>query len=387
MDNKEKEIFRKVALERLSSPDKLDQLIQVVSSKAWLVLSLIITLMLIIILWGCFGKINIKVAADGVLLRTGGVLSVYSPVTGQISDVAVRSGTNVDRGDVVARIVVPDILNEIYLLKQQIHDQKNNYNNQIEHFNLLQEQANFTIKNLQERLEHRKILFAKGLLTKDKVLETSGMLQIKIAELDNLKIDRSEAKDKLDQLIDKLNTLHDNLVRQSRVVTPYSGKVIEVKVNNDQLVGAGDKIISLELSGKNIKNLEAILYVNFTEGKKIIKGMDALISPNIIKGEEFGSMIGKVTSVSMYPTTTESILNELGNEDLVKKLTESGPKYKVIIDLESNSNTVSGYAWTSSNGPPVKINSGTICSGTIILTKRSPISFVLPFLKQTIGVD
>ncbi|KTD75489.1 NHLP bacteriocin system secretion protein [Legionella waltersii] len=387
MEVKKKETFRKVALERLSSPDKLDQLIQVVSNKAWLVLSLIIALAFAIILWGIFGEIAVKINAEGVLLRSGGVLNVYSTVNGTISDVAVRPGSNVDRGDVVARILIPEILNDIYILNNQINDEKVNYDNQLKHFDLLQEQANFTIANLKERLQNRQILFDKGLLTKDKVLETSSMLQAKIAELDNLKIQRTDAKNKIDQLNDRLYTLHGNLVRQSRVVTPYSGKVIEVKVNNDQLVSVGTKIISLELTGKNIKDLEAILYVNFTDGKKIMKGMDAMVIPNIVKVEEFGSMVGKVTSISKYPLTIESMVNELGDEELVKKLTETGPKYKVIIDLEPSTQTISGYKWTSSAGPPVRINSGTLCSGTLILMKRSPISFVLPFLKKTVGID
>jgi HlyD family secretion protein len=387
MEVKKKETFRKVALERLSSPDKLDQLIQVVSNKAWLVLSLIIALAVAIIIWSIFGEIAVKISSEGVLLRSGGVLNVYSTVNGTISDVAVRPGSNVDRGDVVARILIPEILNDIYILNNQINDEKVNYDNQLKHFDLLQEQADFTIANLKERLENRQILFNKGLLTKDKVLETSGMLQAKIAELDNLRIQRTDAKNKLDQLNDRLYTLRGNLVRQSRVVTPYSGKVIEVKVNNDQLVSVGTKIISLELTGKNIKDLEAILYVNFTDGKKIMKGMDAMVIPNIVKVEEFGSMIGKVTSISKYPLTIESMINELGDEELVKKLTETGPKYKVIIDLEPSPQTISGYKWTSSAGPPVRINSGTLCSGTLILMKRSPISFVLPFLKKTVGID
>jgi HlyD family secretion protein len=384
MDNKG--IFRKVALERLSSPDKLDQLIQVVSGKAWLVLTLIVFLVTAIILWSIFGRIDIEVQAEGVLLRTGGILNIYSFITGEVTDVAVRPGANVERGDVIARIMAPEILSQMYLLKQQISDKKISYETQLQHFNLLQEQLQSAVKNLKDRLKQREILFNKGLLTKDKLLEISAMLQTKIAELDKINLDRLAAKDELDQLQDKRQSLKDERFRVSRIDSPYTGKIVEVKVKDDQLVESGSKIASLELIGKNIKNLEATIYVSYNEGTKITKGMDALISPNIVEAEEYGTMLGKVISVSMYPLSSEAMLNDIGNEDLVKRLTESGPKYAVSVDLKVDVNTVSGYAWTSSEGPPLKISSGTVCSAFILLEHRAPISFVLPFLKKTFGV-
>lgn len=383
MDNKE--IFRKVALERLSSPDKLDQMIHVVSGKAWIVMSVIFFLTIGLVIWSIVGRINIKVNAEGVLLRSGGVFNVYSLVSGQVTDIAVGSGKEIERGDIIARIMTPAITSEIYLLNQRLEEQKVNYENEVKHIDLLQSQIKDKIKNLQERLEQRKILFNKGLITKEKVLTTTDELNNQIAEFGNLNIKRKESKDKLAELNDKLESLVDERFRVSRIDSPYSGKVIEVKVDPDQLVTEGTKIISLELSGRGIKNLEGILYVNYNEGTMIEEAMDVLISPNGIHAEEFGSMIGKVVSVSSYPVTIESMMNKLQDEQLVKKILETGPKYSVMVDFKTDPNTVSGYAWTSSKGPPVKINSGTLCNGTIILTKRSPISFVLPFLKETFG--
>jgi len=387
MDNKNKEIFRKVALERLSSPDKLDQMIQVVSGKAWLVMSTVFFLALALIVWSIVGRINIKVNAEGVLLRSGGVFTVYSQVSGQVTDIAVRAGEEVKRGDVIARIMTPAISNEIYLLNQKFEEQKINYQNEVKHFDLLQTQIEDRIKNLTQRLDQRNILFTKGLITKEKVLQTSNELQTQIADLNSLTIKRKESKDKLDELNDKLQALDQERFRVSRIDSPYSGKIIEVKVDPDQLIATGAKIISLELSGRNIKTLEGLLYVNFDEGKNIKEDMDVLISPNGMPAEDYGSMIGKVISVSSYPVTAESMATKLQDENLIKKILATGPKYSVTVDFKIDPNTVSGFAWTSSVGPPVKINSGTLATGTIVLEKRSPISFVLPFLKKSLGVE
>lgn len=386
MDNNNKELFRKVALERLSSPDKLDQMIQVVSSKAWLVMTTVLFLTLALIVWSIVGKINIKVNAEGVLLRSGGVFNVYSLVSGQVTDIAIRPGEEVKRGDVIARLMTPALSSELYLLNQRLDDQKVSFENEVKQFDLLQAQLEEKIKNLKERLEQRNILFSKGLITKEKVLQTSNDLQAQIAELGTLTIKRKEAKNKLEELEDKIQSLDEERFRVSRIDSPYSGKVIEVKVDPDQLVNAGTKIISLELSGRNIKSLEGLLYVNFEEGKKIKEDMDVLISPNGIPPEEFGSMMGKVIAVSSYPVTVESMTTKLQDESLVKKIMATGPKYSVTVDFKIDPNTFSGFAWTSSVGPPVKINSGTLCTGTIVLERQSPISFVLPFLKKSLGV-
>lgn len=387
MDNKNKEIFRKVALERLSSPDKLDQMIHVVSGKAWLVMSTVFFLAMALIVWSIVGRINIKVNAEGVLLRSGGVFTVYSQVNGQVTDIAVRAGEEVKRGEVIARIMTPAISSEIYLLNQKLEEQKINYQNEVKHFDLLQSQIEDKIKNLTERLAQRNILFEKGLITKEKVLQTSNELQTQIADLNGLTIKRKEAKDKLEEIKDKVQSLDQERFRISRIDSPYSGRIIEIKVDPDQLITAGAKIISLELSGRNIKTLEGILYVNYDEGKNIKVDMDVLISPNGMPAEDYGSMIGKVIAVSSYPVTVESMTTKLQDDNLIKKILGTGPKYSVTVDFKIDPNTVSGFAWTSSVGPPVKINSGTLATGTIVLEKRRPISFVLPFLKKSLGVQ
>lgn len=387
MDNKNKELFRKVALERLSSPDKLDQMLQVVSGKAWLVMGTIFFLSFMLIIWSIIGRINIKVYAEGVLLRTGGVFTVYSQVNGQVTDIAVSAGEEIKRGDVIARILTPAISSEIYLLNQKLEEQQLNYENEVKHFDLLQSQLETKIKNLKERLEQRNILLEKGLVTKEKVLQTYNELQAQIADLNGLTIKRKEAKDRVEELKDKLQSLDDERFRVSRIDSPYTGKVIEVKVDPDQLISQGTKIISLELIGRNIKSLEGLLYVNYEEGKRIKEDMDVLVSPNGIRPEEFGSMIGKVISVSSYPVTAESMATKLQDENLIKKILGTGPKYAVTVDFKISSHTYSGFAWTSSVGPPVKINSGTLATGAVILERRSPISFVLPFLKKSLGVE
>ena len=60
--------FRKAALEKLSTPEKLDQLIKVTSPKGWIALITIATIIGTGISWSFFGNIKTKLNVVGVLL-------------------------------------------------------------------------------------------------------------------------------------------------------------------------------------------------------------------------------------------------------------------------------------------------------------------------------
>lgn len=68
-DNQQKSIFRQESLERLSSPEQLDQLMHVVNPKSWLPLASLGVLVFLALLWSFFGRIPITTAGRGVLVK------------------------------------------------------------------------------------------------------------------------------------------------------------------------------------------------------------------------------------------------------------------------------------------------------------------------------
>ena len=99
-----KQIFRAKALERLSSPEQLDLLMQVTSPKGWVALIALCAIVAFIIFWGIFGSLPTKVGGQGILMKTGGVLTVVPLSAGQVQDVQVRVGDIIQKGQVVARV-------------------------------------------------------------------------------------------------------------------------------------------------------------------------------------------------------------------------------------------------------------------------------------------
>lgn len=100
-----REIFRKEALERLSSPEQLDLLMPVTNSRSWFALAGIGLLLLMGLIWGIFGTVETTVEGTGLLMRYQGFEWVAAPEAGEIIDVMVDSDSEVRAGDLLVMYV------------------------------------------------------------------------------------------------------------------------------------------------------------------------------------------------------------------------------------------------------------------------------------------
>lgn len=101
-----KEIFRKEVLERMSSPEQLDQLMPITSRRGWIALAGIGALLIVGVLWGVFGQIETNVPASGALMRVGGLQIIDAPVNAEVTAVAVKVGDTVTAGQELLRLNV-----------------------------------------------------------------------------------------------------------------------------------------------------------------------------------------------------------------------------------------------------------------------------------------
>lgn len=65
----QKQLFRKVSLERLSSPEQLDQLMTITSLRGWIGLLGVFCLLAVLVLWSIFGLVITKIDANGVMVK------------------------------------------------------------------------------------------------------------------------------------------------------------------------------------------------------------------------------------------------------------------------------------------------------------------------------
>jgi HlyD family secretion protein len=386
--SKKESLFRKASLDRLSSPEQLDSLVKITNPAGWLVLLTLIILIMTAILWGVFGSIPTKVLGSSVLIKTGGVFNVSVPSTGLITDIAVVVGDTIKTGQKVARIAQPDLLNQFEDLKKRRDEviAKRQQNNIM--ITKTTEITNNSISILKDKARAQNKLLKQGLITKQSVLATRQELENSRNDLNRMAIQQLELEQENAQIERNLEIIKSKLKASSNVISPYQGRVLEIKANEGEILSAGSPVFNMERSGNNIKELEVVIFISALDGKKVKPGMDVLIAPSTVKREEFGYMVGRVTSVSEFPATHKGMMHILQNEELVRQLSSGSAAIQISADLIPMSLEVSssGYKWTSGTGPPVKVQSGTIGDASITVRTQRPITLVIPILKEFLGV-
>jgi NHLM bacteriocin system secretion protein len=178
--------------------------------------------------------------------------------------------------------------------------------------------------------------------------------------------------------------LREELDYKSQIVSPIDGRILEINMNKGSIVNPGESLLALEQYGSTVK-LEAVIYVAAMQGERILPGMEVQISPAIVNKEEYGFMLGRVASVSTYPATIQSMMQTLDNENLVSLLVGQGVPMMIRVDLIPDAKTESGYKWSSPKGPPISIHSGTLIKCEVITNRQKPISKVIPVSKIVVN--
>lgn len=411
-------IFRKVALDRLSSPDQLDTMIQITSSKGWISLLTTGLLILAALAWGYFGSLPTKVTGMGLFIKSGGVMEIVAPSPGRIKDIYFSVGDVVEKGRLIARIEQTELLEKINHARAVLHelngkltwtDSSGSKEISLNKESALQkiEAMKNEIKNFEKQIgwlkqkeANQKKLLKDGIITEQALLDTQKNIDSLNSQVSKITNDLSQIEIQLFQVTTnkdilktdlslqisakkrEIEALIKNLEKTSNVMSPYSGQIIELSAERGVLVNTASPLAKVELLGRNTKNLEAIIYFPAIQGKKIKRGMKAQLAPSTTRQEEFGFMLGLVTSVSEFPVSSAAMMNVLHNDALVKALSSGGAPIEVRADLIPDPRTPSGYKWSSGNGPNLMIGSGTMCMGSIVVEQQKPINMVIPLFKK-----
>jgi hypothetical protein len=98
-------LFRRSALERLSSPEQLDSLMQVTTPRAWVALLGISIIIVALGIWAFTGSIRVTTTGEGLLMKGGtGITTINALAKGQLDDMYVDTDDIVAAGEIIARI-------------------------------------------------------------------------------------------------------------------------------------------------------------------------------------------------------------------------------------------------------------------------------------------
>jgi HlyD family secretion protein len=474
-------LFRKESLERLSSPERLDQLMQVVSPKSWLPLVALGSLVGVAIVWSIYGRIPITVEGRGILIYPRKVVPLQSTSSGQLMALDAKVGDFVKKGQVLATIDQTELRKQLQqqrakltelqsqdqavglLQGQRLEQDKGSMQQQRQYLQqrirelqaltpLLKIKGNVSIEQqrqalqqrirqaqaltplYKQRMEIRKQLFKEeGAISSDQALnaeqeylqnlEQIADLKAQLKELDVKEIEQEKAyrenlstisdlqaqlkqidskeasqaqqdlenatarKREIQEVKREIARLELQLGSNSQIISQHSGRILEITLTPGQVVDAGTRLATIEAENSSSK-LVGVTYFPVADGKKIQPAMTLQITPQTVKRERFGGIVGTVTSISRFPITKEAAAIEVGNPEVVEGLVFEKQKgvMQVFSDLELDSTTFSGYKWSSSTGPHLKISPGTTTVVRVKVEERAPITFVLPILRSVSGI-
>ena len=409
-----KSIFRQVSLDRLSSPEQLDQMLRVTNARTWAALGAVVILLIAAGCWAFMGRVVTSATGTGVIVRQGGILNIVSNGSGIVVELKVAPGSRIRAHQVVATVAQPSMVQQLALLqsardeaaRKRAQDLSLDQNtaelkiaaNARQHANLLNQIAELDRREqlLSQQITVEEELYSKGLVTNQQVLDMRQKLvdlndqvatanaQLKQLEAERFAIAATPRQEDLDResavsaIERQIATARGNLQLAQEVVSPYEGEVLEIKTSPGSTVSDGQPILSIQ---PNKSSLEVLAYIPSQQAKDVRAGMDAQISPSNVKREQYGFIRGRVGFAADYPATQESIMRNFENDPLMRAVSAGGPVTEIDAMLLPDVSTASGFAWSTSRGPGGQITSGTICRVDIVTKRERPIDLVLPYLK------
>ena len=112
-------IFRKEALNRLKSPEELDEAIVLISPRGWLALAGCSLFVVVGIVWAFWVAIPVKVDTYGILYYSGKVDDISALQDGILEAVFVKEGQAVQKGQLLARMKITEVDNSAKLSDEQ----------------------------------------------------------------------------------------------------------------------------------------------------------------------------------------------------------------------------------------------------------------------------
>lgn len=437
MPEEKPSLFRKEALERMSSPERLDQLIQIVSPNDWLLLGTMLAMMIVVVAWCIWGKLPTTVTGQGVIVRPRKIVEIQSPAAGRLVNFSLQVGDTVRQGDVLG------LIDQAEIRKQQQEDRIRlaELESQDREKSALQEEQTrleardveaqkkyllMQIANREESIKNAQLLepvlkrrreglqeaVAQGLEPKvsAELLQAEREYYDNQAQVSNLQAQLSEIESQIKQLDTKETELTRTLLEASsgrknqilelrkdialyevqiekntEIICEHFGRIVEIAANLGQIVNPGARLASVEVQESTGK-LVSVTYFPVRDGKRIKPGMRIQVTPETVKRERFGGILGTVSSVSAFPVTKEGATLILGNPEVAGQLLRDEPQIEVIADLVEDVSTYSGYRWSSSKGPRLPVTAGTTTNVRVTLEMRTPVTYILPFLRETSGI-
>ena len=417
-------IFRKNALNKISSAEELDKAIIIVNSKSWLAIVVISVIFAIFVSWSIFARIGSTVVAPGIFLPNDGIIvDIVSSNPGTLERIYVSVGDIIEKDGLVAELSAASDLRKLQNAQDKLASEVNLYNNiernintraqkldkirqeQLERIDSQIEFLQSEVKNNKDILDKRVIAYEQKNITQAALTNARSnylrsrqqldtLLSNKEDKLFNAIRSRQQDEEQLEKIQQTIQSLKNSVVeleqsiKETKIYSPIAGRIIELKHIPGATIPPNETLSKLVSSQSQYyaraeKNLEFIAYINVASGKKINVGTQVNIAVDGFDKNSYGFVKGVVVDISSFPVSNAGILSKLGNRNLVNQFTQQGSVYEVIVRLLHDSESNNRLLWSTENGQQVdNVEIGTLGNAEFILEEERPINRAIPALEQ-----
>lgn len=413
-------LFRKVALARLSSPDRLDALLgiqQPLTLLAWIGTAI---LLLAFLTWGFYWQVEQKLVGRCILTSSSGIAEVTAGAAGVVGQLSVKLGDHIAANQPIGRILRPDLDDQIRHARARLGELERRREEvgrfeqraaglgrsvattERKLFDAQLRLAEDKARAIEKRLASERELAAQGLITRRTLLDTEEAYAAAILEREQL-VDRSaqtnlgfseQARQRereriaidfqVNETRRNLEALQDIERQSAPIVSAFGGRVVEVKIGNGVAVGFGAPILLLERQGDKQGGIEAAIYFPGGEGKLVAAAMEAEVVPDYVKRQEFGFLRARIESVSDYPVSSPGMRLLVQNDNLVRELSDSRSTIFARARLERSDD--GRFAWSAAAAEPPEVRPGALCRAEVTVRERPPFSRLIALVRPWLRI-
>lgn len=375
-------LFRKKALDALSSPEQLDQPLQLLRPGYWALLFALLSFGGYMLFWSILGRLPVRIKGKGVLTTPNTMHLIQAETSGRVRRMSGELGMCVQKGDTLALI-------EPVRLQLEEKKSEDELSLLINDDNSEELYANNRLKLKKNDLDRVSSLRANGAISADEIsrrYQDLRSLESQLHAEDNRR-DQSIQRQKL-----ALENIREEIIQTALIKATENGCLIGRHVQSGQMVQAGTTLFELDTNNSS-KIITSYAFFPAKDGKRLKIGQLVRVTPSTTKPQRHGGIQGTISSISSLPVSYESLKLRLGDDATVKNVSgqqsagsASSPLIEVITSLKKDSNTISGYDWGGGNGPDLQLTPGTTTDVSVIVEERTPISYVIPILRDLSGI-
>jgi multidrug resistance efflux pump len=150
------------------------------------------------------------------------------------------------------------------------------------------------------------------------------------------------------------------------VVSPLSGRVIDIAVRRGDQVTEGEPLATVESVDRPLRG---VVFVAAGDGQQVQPGGDVRLFLGSSGSRAARSWSGHVESVGRLPVTRSAMLRVLQREEWLERYARLGPLLEVVVVLDDEQ-------------AAAQLASGTPCQARIVVETKAPLELILGSLAR-----